>query len=184
MASGPLPITFRVAAMPTSHFTAIPMSESRAARKSQLESPDQQPLKNERVASMFQPALNRIDEILISPRSRNGSPPCPTNLATTPFLTGPVGQFGQSQTLAQAITILENDYLAPRRTTCRSPTLPPMLPHTRCPDFLGSPARPAAGLSTDYHHEAEAVLIRETRTRSILFWPIPVLMPLTFRDGR
>lgn len=75
-------------------------------------------LKNERVASMFRRRLRTlIDEILMSPLIEERLTSMSDELGNDAVLDrSRWGQFGQSQTLAQAITILENDYLAPRRT--------------------------------------------------------------------
>jgi hypothetical protein len=75
-------------------------------------------LKNERVASMFRRRLRTlVDEILMSPLIEDRLTAMSDELGGDAVLDrSRWGQFGQSQSLAQAMTILEDDYLAPRRT--------------------------------------------------------------------
>lgn len=75
-------------------------------------------LKNERVAAMFRRRLRTlIDGLLMSPVIDDRLVAMSTELGNDAVLDrSRWGQFGQSQTLAQALQVLEDDYLAPRRT--------------------------------------------------------------------
>jgi hypothetical protein len=75
-------------------------------------------LENDRVKDMFRRRLQTlIDEILMSERVDDRLDEMMAALANDAVLDrAKWGQFGQSQSLAQALAILEGDYLVPRRT--------------------------------------------------------------------